>query len=112
MTCNAAMKYLGDSLTGLRYPDQGDAIKIIPRGDPTLLHPDFIRQPVVLFFLSHFDSTRIILIDDNNFQDNVLGNGWIWDDYTEDYMAERSSLPIYGNVVLLMGLQINGVPFL
>jgi len=102
MTCYAAMKYLGDSLTGLRYREQGDTIKIIPGGDPTLLHPDFIRQPV-LSFLSHFDSTRIILIDDNNFQDNAWGNGWTWDDYTEDYMAERSSLPIYGNVVSFDG---------
>src|SRR5436190_21794283 len=60
MSCYAAMKYLGDSLTGLRYLEQGDTIKIIPAGDPTLLHLDFIQQPV-LSFLSHFDSTRIIL---------------------------------------------------
>src|SRR3954452_6798789 len=30
MTCYAAMKYLGDSLIGLRYMEQDDTIKIIP----------------------------------------------------------------------------------
>jgi D-alanyl-D-alanine carboxypeptidase/D-alanyl-D-alanine-endopeptidase (penicillin-binding protein 4) len=102
MTCYSAMKYLGDSLTGLRYVEQGDTIKIIPNGDPTLLHPDFAQQPV-LSFLSHFDSTKIILINDNNFRDNSWGNGWAWNDYTEDYMVERSSMPIYGNVVSFEG---------
>src|SRR4030095_11341506 len=99
MTCYASMKYLGDSLIGLRYMEQDDTIKIIPGGDPTLLHPDFMQQPV-LSFLSQFDSTKIIQIDDNNFQDNAWGSGWSWDDYMEDYMVERSLLPIYGNVFL------------
>src|SRR6478672_13414694 len=102
ITCYAAMKYLGDSLTGLRYLEQGDTIKIIPAGDPTLLHPDFIQQPI-LSFLSHFDSTKIIQIDDSNFQDDAWGNGWSWNDYMEDYMVERSSLPIYGNIVSFDG---------
>src|SRR6187402_3764820 len=40
-TCYAAMKYLGDSLVGLRYRYQ-DYLKtfyVIPTGDPTFLHP-------------------------------------------------------------------------
>jgi D-alanyl-D-alanine carboxypeptidase/D-alanyl-D-alanine-endopeptidase (penicillin-binding protein 4) len=96
------MKYLTDSLIGLRYLEQGDTVKIIPAGDPTLLHPDFIQQPV-LSFLSHFDSTKVIQVADNNFQDDAWGNGWTWNDYTEDYMVERSSLPIYGNVISFDG---------
>jgi D-alanyl-D-alanine carboxypeptidase/D-alanyl-D-alanine-endopeptidase (penicillin-binding protein 4) len=30
-----------------------------------------------------------------------LGSGWSWNDYMEDYMAERSAFPVYGNVVNL-----------
>jgi D-alanyl-D-alanine carboxypeptidase/D-alanyl-D-alanine-endopeptidase (penicillin-binding protein 4) len=55
-TCYAAMKYLGDSLVGLRYEihdfgeDEPDTlIRIEPTGDPTFLHPDFKSQPVFEF---------------------------------------------------------------
>jgi D-alanyl-D-alanine carboxypeptidase/D-alanyl-D-alanine-endopeptidase (penicillin-binding protein 4) len=54
-TCYAAMKYLGDSLVGLRYgvPQEkmyDDLIVFQPTGDPTLLHRDFKKQPVFDFF--------------------------------------------------------------
>src|SRR4029079_19058234 len=45
-TCYAAMKYLGDSLVGLRYgfPDEGGyrehVLVIQATGDPSFLHPD------------------------------------------------------------------------
>ena len=28
-----------------------------------------------------------------------LGLGWAWEDYVEDFMAERSAFPIYGNMI-------------
>jgi D-alanyl-D-alanine carboxypeptidase/D-alanyl-D-alanine-endopeptidase (penicillin-binding protein 4) len=28
-----------------------------------------------------------------------MGNGWAWNDYLGDYAAERSEMPVYGNVV-------------
>src|SRR3954471_17848798 len=63
-TCYAAMKYLGDSLVGLRYSIMtlGDAIGYIikPSGDPTFLHPDFRNQPVAAF-LKNLSGT--ILLD-------------------------------------------------
>src|SRR5206468_2333922 len=39
-TCYAAMKYLGDSLVGLRYQTSDDGLNFLPTGDPTFLHPD------------------------------------------------------------------------
>lgn len=27
------------------------------------------------------------------------GSGWSWDDYNESYMAERSPMPVYGNII-------------
>ena len=41
------MKYLGDSLVGMRYKLDGDTLFLIPSGDPTLLHSDFNIQPVM-----------------------------------------------------------------
>src|SRR6187200_3599150 len=46
-TCYAAMKYLGDSLVGLRYIYNKSPFgnyTVIPTGDPTFLHPDFKTQ--------------------------------------------------------------------
>jgi D-alanyl-D-alanine carboxypeptidase/D-alanyl-D-alanine-endopeptidase (penicillin-binding protein 4) len=94
MTCYAAMKYLGDSLVGLRYVDKGNGtIEVEANGDPTFLHPDFKNQPVFAFL----KSKQNILLTDNNWKEKGWGYGWAWDDYNSDYMAERSVMPVYGN---------------
>lgn len=96
VTCYAAMKYLGDSLVGIRYVDKGNGtIEVEGNGDPTFLHPSFLNQPVIDFLKNQ----NKILLTDENWKDNALGSGWAWDDYNSDYMPERSMLPIYGNLV-------------
>src|SRR5579871_2336115 len=62
----AGLKYLGDSLTGIRYLERDTDILILPTGDPTLLHPDYLSQPVIDFLKS---KKRNIYIDDANWQD-------------------------------------------
>lgn len=99
-TCYAAMKFLGDSLPGLIVTDLGDSLLLIPTGDPTLLHADFAQQPVLDFL----KQTKKPLIGFTaNWEDSGWGNGWSWNDYTATYMAERSALPVYGNVVTFSG---------
>ncbi len=93
-TCYAAMKYLGDSLVGMRYSSRNEAIVVQPTGDPTFLHPDFIQQPVY----EHLKRYSTVIIENPLFTD-FLGSGWSWNDYKEGYMAQRSNFPIYGNVV-------------
>src|SRR4051794_38747019 len=51
-TCYAAMKYLGDSLVGLRYLTNGSDVWGIATGDPSFLNPDYPRQPVYDFLKS------------------------------------------------------------
>ncbi len=93
-TCYIAMKYLGDSLVGIRYSMEDDStIRIQPSGDPTFLLAEFRRQPV----LDHLRKFRSIIIS-TPLYDDFLGNGWSWNDYQEAYMAQRSDMPIYGNV--------------
>jgi len=95
LTCYAAMRYLGDSLTAFRYVNKGDdSIELEPNGDPTFLLSDFPVQPAFNFLKQQ----KKIVITTQNWKDAALGAGWAWDDYTEDYMAERSCMPIYGNV--------------
>src|SRR5580658_3386822 len=43
----AGMKYLGDSLVGIRYRQTDTALFVLSTGDPTLLHPAYPDQPVV-----------------------------------------------------------------
>ncbi len=107
-TLYAAMKYLGDSLEGLRYvlfenDKKEKTYWIQPTGDPTLLHPDFKNQPVVDFFKKD-TSARFELISANQWEDTPWGAGWAWGDYSAYYMAERSSFPVYGNVVHVTGV--------
>lgn len=94
-SCYVAMKYLGDSLPGIQYQVINDSTVLIAgTGDPTVLHPDFKNQPVY-DFLKQFKFVYIFNPEFNDF----LGNGWAWNDYTEDYMAPRSYMPLYGDVV-------------
>ena len=101
-TSYAAMKYVGDSLTGLWYQSINDTtINIMPSGDPTLLHPSFAKHPV-LQFLQQNKKAKYVL---GKYNDEALGKGWSWDDYSDAFMTERNTLPIYGNVV---NIELNG----
>lgn len=95
ITCYTAMKFLGDSLLGLRYIDKGNGtVEVEANGDPTFLHPDFKNQPAYDFLKKQ----QTILLTDDNWKSKGWGMGWSWDDYESDYMAQRSVMPIYGNV--------------
>jgi serine-type D-Ala-D-Ala carboxypeptidase/endopeptidase (penicillin-binding protein 4) len=100
-TCYAAMKYLGDSLVGLRYKiwideDNDTLISLEPTGDPSFLHPDFISQPVFRFLQKNKYKLNFVM---PFFYEKYFGSGWSWNDAQETYMAPRSFFPIYGNTV-------------
>jgi D-alanyl-D-alanine carboxypeptidase/D-alanyl-D-alanine-endopeptidase (penicillin-binding protein 4) len=94
-TCIAALQTLGDSLVAFRWVEKGNGtIEVEANGDPTFLHPDYKQQPA-------FDRLRQqqkIVLTDQNWKDNGMGAGWAWDDYSSDYMSERSFMPLYGNL--------------
>ncbi len=100
--CYAAMKYLGDSLVGLKVTEYDDRIVLYATGDPTLLHPDFPNQPVIDFLSK---TNKPLWGSELGWKEEGLGSGWSWNDYSDDYMAERSALPIYGNVVRFSGMK-------
>lgn len=96
VTCYAAMKLLGDSLDGIEWTETDTSIVLHPTGDPTLLHPDHPQQPVADFMRT---SPKPLYLDLSGWNATALGSGWSWGDYNEYYLAERSPLPVYGNVV-------------
>lgn len=99
-TLYAGLKYLGKRLPGIKYNISGEVVYVQPTGDPTFLHPDF-SQHRVYDFLKHIN--KKIVVNTSNWKEERWGKGWAWDDYADDYMAERSAMPIYGNVVKISG---------
>jgi len=99
-TCYAALKHLGDSIIGLQVQEFKDELVITPTADPTLLHTDFTNHPVISFLKN---ANKPIVLNVNNWRAKHWGNGWAWNDFDADYMAERSALPMYGNVVSISG---------
>lgn len=94
-TCYTALKYLGDSLTALRYVDKGNGVvEVEGNGDPTFLNSEYTYQPAFTFL----QRQKKILLSQKNWREPALGAGWAWDDYTSDYMPERSVLPMYANL--------------
>ena len=101
-SCYAGMKYLDDSLPALRYAESGKDLFIQGTGDPSFLHAAYKYQPVVSF-LQH--GKKNIYIVNTNWQDHAWGSGWSWDDYNSSDMVDRSSLPVYGNLIKFVQTQ-------
>ena len=106
-TLYAGLKYLGDSLVGLKYKFENKELHIYPTGDPTFLHPDF-KQQIVFDFLNN--KSNIFYHSQNNII--ALGKGWAWDDYMDSYMVQSSEMPVYGNLIQLdiKGNNISTIP--
>ena len=104
-TCYAAMKYLGDSLRGHDYFETDSIMYIRSTGDPSFLHREYSNQPAFEFLKNVKKRLAFVY---PKWEAEVFGSGWSWNDFTEAYMAERSDLPIYGNVIEYRLEQENG----
>jgi len=90
--------YYGDSIPIINYKVLNDTLKISPTGYPLLLHPKYIDKDLVKF-IKEF---KYIVYHAPKIDLNKYGPGWAWDDYNSYYQAERSEMPIYGNVVQII----------
>ena len=87
--------YYGDSIPILNYKVYNDTLRISPTGYPLLSHPKYIDNDLEKF-LKKF---RHIVYHIPKIDLDKYGPGWAWDDYNNYYQAERSEMPIYGNVI-------------
>ena len=87
--------YYGDSIPILNYKVYNDTLKISPTGYPLLSHPKYIDKDLEKF-LKKF---KHIVYHIPKIDLDKYGPGWAWDDYNNYYQAERSEMPIYGNVI-------------
>ena len=103
-TLYAGMKYTGDSLCTAKIREDRDALYIFPNADPGFLNPEFSYQPLLELLKQ---TNKNIIIIDTAWKEKALGYGWAWDDYNDDYMAERSAMPVFGNTVYAKGTPQN-----
>ena len=87
--------YYGDSIPIISYKAYSDTLKISPTGYPLLSHPKYIDKDLEKF-LKKF---KHIVYHIPKIDLDKYGPGWAWDDYNNYYQAERSEMPIYGNVI-------------
>ena len=95
-TLYASLKILQDSIPALRYEVINDTLFLWGTGDPSFLYHNVFDNGKTFNFLKDWNKT--LCFSTSNFHTTNFGPGWAWDDYNDYYSAERSPLPIYGNV--------------
>lgn len=98
-TFYTGLMVLGDSIPALRYSEKGDSLIFTGTGDPSFLYPYTHDSRKAFDFLA---KQRQLYFVERNFFTSSLGPGWAWDDYPYAYSAERSSFPVYGNLMTVI----------
>lgn len=95
-TLYTSLRVLGDSIPALKYGIRNDTLYFRGTGDPSLLHPDFTSSAAVDFLRQRPE--HLVWVEEKK-PVSRFGPGWSWDDYNDYYAAEKTALPLYGNVV-------------
>jgi len=96
-TLFSSLNILGDSIPALRFVQRGDSLIFWGTGDPSFLYPLVSGNTITYDFLKNHPSS--LYFSSSNFQTEQFGPGWAWDDYRYSYSPERSSFPLYGNII-------------
>jgi len=94
-TLYTGLRYLGDSLPGLRYLNTDTVLYVKGTGDPSFLHPDYTYQPAFQLLQQTAKQIKIVPVTNEN---KRFGPGWAWNDYQDYYQPELNEWPVYGNV--------------
>ncbi|QQL49764.1 D-alanyl-D-alanine carboxypeptidase/D-alanyl-D-alanine-endopeptidase [Mucilaginibacter ginkgonis] len=95
-TFYTCLNMLGDSIPGIKYSIEGDSLLFSGTGDPSFLHADLKGNNAFSFLKQQ---NKQLLFCTGNYQKEIFGAGWAWDDYNDYYQAEINNLPLYGNTV-------------
>ena len=89
--------YFGDSIPILKYKvsSYNDTLRISPTGYPLTAHPKYIDKDLEKFIKPY----KYILYHKPKIDLTKYGPAWAWDDFNYYFQAERSEMPIYGNVI-------------
>ncbi|HEX9827232.1 MAG TPA: D-alanyl-D-alanine carboxypeptidase [Flavobacteriaceae bacterium] len=96
-TLYTALHLLPKQIPAFKYSVNGDTITIQGTGNPTFLHT-FFNDSSVLKMAMNYKKVNLIM---DNLLDEKFGPGWAWEDYDTYFSPERSSFPMYGNVLTI-----------
>lgn len=97
MTLLTSLEVLGDSIPAIHYTKRNNEIIFTGTGDPSFLNPVISSDQKVYSFLKNAKEKLVYF--PAPLEDEKFGSGWAWDDYAYYFQAEKSSFPIYGNLV-------------
>ncbi|MBO0322333.1 D-alanyl-D-alanine carboxypeptidase [Muricauda sp. CAU 1633] len=96
-TFYASIKLLPKNIPTLKYGVYNDTLYIEGVGDPSWLHPRLADSTAIQWLKKQ--GTLVVHLQ--NSQESRYGPGWAWEDYDAYFSPEKSTLPLYGNVVTL-----------
>ena len=90
----------GDTIPSIKYKISNDTLRISSTGYPFIAHPKYDDEDLEKFIKSFNHIVYHKPITDLN----KYGPAWAWDDFKYYFQAERSEMPIYGNVIQIVKL--------
>jgi D-alanyl-D-alanine carboxypeptidase/D-alanyl-D-alanine-endopeptidase (penicillin-binding protein 4) len=96
-TLYAALQYLPEKIPTFKYTIEKDTLTVLGTGDPSFLH-SYFQDSTALKMFDNYKKINLIL---SNLEDKKYGPGWAWEDYDTYYSPEKSSFPMYGNVLTI-----------
>ena len=90
----------GDTIPSIKYRISSDTLRISPTGYPFIAHPKYDDADLEKFI----NSFSHIVYHKPSSDIDKYGPAWAWDDFKYYYQAERSEMPIYGNVIQIVKL--------
>ena len=96
-TLFTGLEMLSDSIPAFKYEVNKDTITVKGTGDPTLFH-NYFKDSTALKKVQKFKNVQLIT---DNISDKRYAPGWAWEDFDSYFSAERSTFPVYGNVITI-----------
>ena len=97
VTFYTGLQLLPTNIPTLRYVVANDTLFVEGTGDPTWLHPYFQDSTAI----NWLKNQETIALYTKNHSEQRYGPGWAWEDYDTYFSPEKSTLPLYGNVVTI-----------
>ncbi|UMB55297.1 D-alanyl-D-alanine carboxypeptidase [Lutibacter sp. A64] len=94
-TLYTGLHYLPNKVPSFKYTIEKDTLNVIGTGDPTFLH-SYFQDSTALKMFNNYEKINLTV---NNIEDKKYGPGWAWEDYDAYFSPEKSSFPMYGNVL-------------
>jgi D-alanyl-D-alanine carboxypeptidase/D-alanyl-D-alanine-endopeptidase (penicillin-binding protein 4) len=88
----------GDTIPSIKYKISSDTLRISSTGYPFIAHPKYDDEDLETFIKSF----NHIVYHKPNIDLTKYGPAWAWDDFKYYFQAERSEMPIYGNVIQIV----------